>query len=916
MINKHFKELPNEVIQSFNEIEKQGLDIDRTSQYAVAGQIVIELLVSQSTFMQITQNKDVFKQVKKAVLTLKTDLIKKMLAYMYSDQTIWNNNKYTLQEKIQISYQIIGYEYLKGNYDSMYSIFSKVLMSIFSKVQLRIGRNIQPKTFKIGNDDYIGIDEELVNISQRLNITYSLLFFSLRSRSQLGLKVWEKAGVPLPSFLNPNELSRQKRLMFNIGEIVVLLTAYEFCYNSGILNSIDITGINTVNIDSNRSDFLSQLHKVLQTKKLAIHLFESLALNNPGRLSENDKCQVFENVAFSFFISNFNPGKVFQEVFSKDIADYYKNGLENSIDYRYSVLSLMRKLEIDIKYNGKQDDDVFYFRIVIDNRFEFTNKGNFKSDVKTEIWKKAYLNTVESLQNFLCGKKTIYSIELLQLLISKISNLSVSMLRSIGKNMYLLNIQSISRIGIDEYQRIVVMVRDFLSDLEIWNKLKKSLILLNKDYYICFESQIFKYSDALAIFEGQKNINKLQPIHINRVNCISIYQGLVNPTEIIQKKMIDIDYRIVKYINPISFTVAKYAIDNSLDAFNQIILPNQQVKEYYQKILADIEEEEKNMGVLISDTSQGKVIMFDSNRLLSEQLYELIANMEIRKAVFACGYCFKSGLTLLDKIISKTVYNNVPVQFVVGSLQKYRSCLDGESTITGIDKATVKLLNQYLDEENVQLYTCENRFYHGKIYAFESDKETVICIGSSNISRSAYASNYELNIGFIIPNNSELKNNFDLLIKRIIKCSVIIDHLDESVFCDNEINMEGSSIIRKLSLDSVQKRINELTNEEVKYRLNLWMSYSPSIAMEDIGVKALPNYFMFVYPERKLIVLESFSAGNSYFCLRYSDSFESEINKISTLSKTEIFQYSHMSKRGYHTSNKFTLESNIRRYFR
>lgn len=42
MTNKHFKELPNEVIQSFNEVEKQGLDIDKTSQYSVAGQIVID----------------------------------------------------------------------------------------------------------------------------------------------------------------------------------------------------------------------------------------------------------------------------------------------------------------------------------------------------------------------------------------------------------------------------------------------------------------------------------------------------------------------------------------------------------------------------------------------------------------------------------------------------------------------------------------------------------------------------------------------------------------------------------------------------------------------------------------------------------------------------------------------------------
>ena len=248
-------------------------------------------------------------------------------------------------------------------------------------------------------------------------------------------------------------------------------------------------------------------------------------------------------------------------------------------------------------------------------------------------------------------------------------------------------------------------------------------------------------------------------------------------------------------------------------------------------------------------------------------------------------------------------------------MQKYNTCVDGEGTITGIDKATVQLLNQYLDRENVQLYTCEQRFYHGKIYKFESDSETIICIGSSNISRSAYSLNYELNIGFVLPNDSELKHNFDLLIQRVIKSSVLLDHLDENAFGENEINTEGSVVIGKLSLSAVQKRINELTNAEVKYRLNLWMSYSPDIVAENLNIRSLPGYIVFVYSNKKLMVLESFVAGNSYFCLKYSDSFEDEINKIENLSKTEIFQYSNMTKRGYHITNKFTLESSIRHYF-
>lgn len=910
-----FKELPDIVVQTIDEVGKHGQDVEKTCQYAVAGHIVLDLLVSQSIFLQITQENNIFKQVKHYVLLLERNLLKKTISSIYADQTIWGANNYSLSEKIQISYQILGYEYLRGSYDKMYGIFVKVLMMTFEGLRSIIG-DVQPKQFEIGNDDFSGKDNELLNLSERLNITYSLLFFSLRTRSQLGIQVWQHAGVPLPSFLSPDKLSKQKRLMFNIGKTAVLLAAYEFCYNAGILNSIDITSLCTENVVINRDDFFGHLHKVFQTKELATILFDALALQNLGRISGNDKCQVFENVAFSFFISNFNPGKAFCDIFGQNIADYYKNGFENAIDHKYAVYSLMEKLGLSVDYKGEQDNNTFRASVIIDRKFKFSSSGQFKDETKAKLWKHVYNNTVDSIKRFLCGQKPVCSIELLQLFISKMSTLSIGMLRSVGKNTWLMNVHSIAQIGVEEYRSIVMESKKVINNSEVWNKLIDMLILLNENRYVCFDSKIYKYSEALALFEGRKNYEKLHPININRANCISIYQRIVNPTEALQMKIIELDYRVVKHINPLSFTVAKYAIDHCLDAFNQMVLPSQKIKEYYQEILANIEEEKADTGTLTCDVSQAKIVLFDSNRLLTDQLYELVAPMKLKKAVFACGYCFKSGLSLLDRIISKTVYDNIPVQFVVGSLQKYRACADGSGTVTGIDKTTAELLNQYLDGDNVQLYTCESRFYHGKIYQFEADKETVVCIGSSNISRSAYALNYELNIGFVLQNDSELKHNFDLFIQRVIKRSTLIDYLDESVFGDNEINMEGSAIISKVPLSSVQKRINELTNEEVKYRLNLWMSYSPAIAAEELCIKALPNYFVFVYPDKKLMVLESFTAGNAYFCLKYSDSFESEINRISTLSKTEIFQYSQMSKRGYHLANKFTLESNIRRYFR
>ena len=136
-------------------------------------------------------------------------------------------------------------------------------------------------------------------------------------------------------------------------------------------------------------------------------------------------------------------------------------------------------------------------------------------------------------------------------------------------------------------------------------------------------------------------------------------------------------------------------------------------------------------------------------------------------------------------------------------------------------------------------------------------------MGSSNISRSAFISNYELNIAFITKASSDLFLNFSLWIRQLKRYSKEIAHLDESMFGDNEIKQDGSVILKQVSLTSMRSRINELSNAEVQYRLNLWMSYSPDIVVEDLGILSLPNYFIFVYTKEKLIVLESFEAGNA-----------------------------------------------------
>jgi HKD family nuclease len=386
----------------------------------------------------------------------------------------------------------------------------------------------------------------------------------------------------------------------------------------------------------------------------------------------------------------------------------------------------------------------------------------------------------------------------------------------------------------------------------------------------------------------------------------------------IKKRLISQNYKMVNLINPIDFQVAKLAIDQDIDSYNYIVTPNEEITSYYEKALEQFEKfQAQNFGQLYCESSKDcTIIILDSHRSVSQQLEELISPIELKRATIACGYCYNSGLSLLKETITKTVYNGVPTQFIIGSLQNYRSSAESDSIITGIDISTIRKLNEYLAYDNVSIYTCEDRFYHGKLYVFEGQDKSIICMGSSNVSKSAYISNYELNLAFIVPTKSSLKEQFDLWVKQLLQYSTRMNCFDEALFSDNELKLEGSVVIKQIAKNVIQRRIDDLTNSEVQYRLNLWMSYSPDIIAEDLGILVLPNYIVFVYNKYKLLVLESFTEGNSYFCLHYDDSFEAVINNISTFSKTELFEYSQMTKRGYHISNKFTLENNIRRYFR
>lgn len=338
------------------------------------------------------------------------------------------------------------------------------------------------------------------------------------------------------------------------------------------------------------------------------------------------------------------------------------------------------------------------------------------------------------------------------------------------------------------------------------------------------------------------------------------------------------------------------------------------VAEYYKKIKTK-EVNLSTIGILKTNLGDGvSVSVMDSQKPFHFQLKQFTSEIKIKKIVIACGYFFASGLSLLEDIVQPELTAGTPCEFYIGSLQNYAES-SADNLITGIDKATVRLLNQHLSFQNFSLFTCSDRFFHGKIYLFEGEENSLVIVGSSNVSRAAFVSNYELNLAFHIPAGGNLLDHFILWTNQLRHYSKRIDKLNENLFGNNEMKLDGSILIKQVSTTSMINKIRTLTDSEVQYRLNLWMSYNPDVIAEDLGILSLPNYFSFVYKKYGLIVLESFEAGNAYFCLQSNDSFENVINSLSTLSKIEIFEISKMPKRGYHVQNKFTLENNIRQYF-
>jgi len=158
-------------------------------------------------------------------------------------------------------------------------------------------------------------------------------------------------------------------------------------------------------------------------------------------------------------------------------------------------------------------------------------------------------------------------------------------------------------------------------------------------------------------------------------------------------------------------------------------------------------------------------------------------------------------------------------------------------------------------------------------------------------------------------------NSFDIIIFLCIgKSQLSIEISDGKMIIS--IQDDGKGFTQEALKDATNKFYSEnpQADEELKFRLNLWMDKKPDAIYKDLGIESLEGYYLFEYNDYNLLVFESLEPKNAFYCFR-NESIEKLLHKIKGLTKSEIFELSDMDKRGYHIEDRNKLESNVNSYF-
>lgn len=441
---------------------------------------------------------------------------------------------------------------------------------------------------------------------------------------------------------------------------------------------------------------------------------------------------------------------------------------------------------------------------------------------------------------------------------------------------------------------------------------------------------------ALMLIINVKSITKVAPISTYTYECKNVMEFFINQ----YKDMITINFtddekkaiieplmaesRELNIVSTICNTIAIFRAMNFLkkkfDESNKssMIYSNEyfkinnwngKVEKVNVKNVLD-EKKEELLKDIISNINYSSVIPENQTIFI---LKELIKRDNINVFLAAVGFVYESGIKILENELNQIAdKSNSDIELIIGSLQHF----DSENPGTKIDKATVIKLNDLIERLGIKLYAYQHAFYHGKFYYLQSANKGYVIVGSSNISKTAFNDNYELDVIYTF--EPKLNNNFVNWFFQLRNKSKEIIKLDAEKFHSINWISEQDAFLQTgrsvVSLERVRSQVNQLTDEDKKYRMNLWLEHNPTYIYKDINVNALSNYIMIVYTIQHLVVFESFIPGNAYYVFSYDD-LDDLVEAISRMTKSQMILAEYSVQRGNHIQNREKLKIRIDRFF-
>lgn len=508
------------------------------------------------------------------------------------------------------------------------------------------------------------------------------------------------------------------------------------------------------------------------------------------------------------------------------------------------------------------------------------------SDLNNQEW---VFEGTDFLTTFLIVKDNLFSDDIVEFI-----NTNVSACYKI------INSKELSENELVVTKAAVLKKIDTFEDID---KNKNFLVFLEKAYYV---DKSFIEEQLISIYLKTKLYTDKALMILAQLGSQFAYRELLSLMLVSEnyKNRHSYAVQLIRNFKGKASTIYNYAKETNDEKFIKFI---EEISRKFNVVLS-IEEKYE----LLNFDSQDNIQILSENTVISELLIDLANNIGATSFYAAVGFTFSSGLKMLQPLFDTIRYNNGVVELVTGSLQDF----DSNGRNTKIDRGSVSFLNFLIEKVALELYTFTESFYHGKFYYLSNEEKAYVIVGSSNISKTAFLDNYELNTLIVI--DTKKSNKFLKWYQEFKEKCIKIEHIDESLFDDfkweSELESYSSRYITPLSTKDMQKRIEELSDEETRLRLESWMRHRPSEIFSNLSISSLSDYIVFLYPENGLAVFESFTAGNAYYTFKYHD-FDKLLKDVAYLTKTQLITLSNFVSRGYHVSDREKLEHKISKLF-